>query len=507
MHHMVSDEWSTGVFWREMAALYSAYSSGATSPLPELPIQYADFAYWQWQQPQDEMLKNQLAYWKSKLSGELPDLQLPTDRPRPAMQTFRGTKQFFMLPRGLSESLNALSRREHVTLFMTLLAAFNTLLYRYSGQEDILVGSPVANCTQVETEELIGCFLNTLVLRTDLSGNPRFLDLLGRAREVVMGALTHQGLPFERLVEELQPRRDLSRNPLFQVMFVLQNTPPHSPELADLMLSVQGIDSETALFDLTVSLWEKPEGLSGWFEYNTDLFDIATIVRMIGHFQTLLEHIVTNPEQRIAELPLLTVAERQQLLIEWNDVQADYSTDLCVHQLWEAQVERTPDSVAVVFENEQLTYRELNRRANQLAHYLCKLGVGPETLVGLCVERSVELIIGILGVLKAGGAYVPLDPNYPRERLAFMLDDSAVSVLLTQAGLLTEIPETRIQVVRLDTDWAVISGEDVVNPVSGVIRVAPQLTVVTLPLPLLVAVSAWVDVLGAWVRSKGAGGP
>jgi aspartate racemase len=323
-----------------------------------------------------------------------------------------------VLPKNLTEAVKALSRQEGTTLFVTLLAAFQTLLYRYTGQDDIIVGSPIANRNRSEIEGLIGFFVNTLVLHTDLSGNPSFRELLGRVREVALGAYAHQDLPFEKLVEELQPERDLSHSPLFQVMFVLQNAPAQALELPDLKLNPMEVHNGTAKCDLTLSMVERAEGLQGTWGYNTDLFDFTTIQRVLGHFQTLLEGIVANPGQRIGTLPLLTEAERHQLLIEWNDTQADYPKDSCIHQLFEAQVERTPDAVAVVFEDQQLTYRQLNARANQLARYLQGLGVGPEVLVGICVERSLEMVVGLLGVLKAGGAYVPLDPAYPTERLA-----------------------------------------------------------------------------------------
>jgi aspartate racemase len=348
---------------------------------------------------------------------------------------------------------------------MTLLAAFQTLLYRYTGQEDIIVGTPIAGRNQVEAEGLIGFFVNTLALRTYLSGNPSFQELLGRVREVALGAYAHQDLPFEKLVEELQPERDRSRTPLFQVMFVLQNTPTSALELPGLTVNSLNIDSGTAKFDLTLFMIETAQGLRASLEYNTDLFNVATITRMLGNFQTLLEGIVANPQQRLSDLPLLTAAEQHQLLVEWNKTTKEYPQDKCIHQLFEAQVEQAPNAVAVVFEGEQLTYRELNARANQLAHYLQVLGVGPEVLVGICVERSLEMLVGLLGILKAGGAYVPLDPMYPLERLAFMLEDASVSVLLTQARLVESLPQHQAPVVCLDGDWELIAqyGEENVS--------------------------------------------
>ena len=452
IHHIVFDEWSMGVLLRELATLYEAFSNGKRSPLVELSIQYADFAVWQRQWLSGEVLKAQLTYWKQQLSGKLPVLQIPTARPRPATQTFRGTRQSLVLPKTLTEELKALSQREGVTLFMTLLAAFQTLLSRYTGQNDILVGTPIANRNRVETKDLIGFFPNTLVLRTNLSGNPTFQELLGRVREVALGTYAHQALPFEKLVEELQPERDLSYQPLFQVMFILQNTPMPALELSDLTLNFLELHTGTAKFDLTLELNETSESLKGWFEYNTDLFDAATIARMANQFRILLEGVVADPDQRLSDLPLLTEQERQQLLVDWNDTQADYPKQACIHCLFESQVEQTPDNVAVLFKDEQLTYRELNHRANQLAHHLQSLGVEPDVLVGICVERSFEMAIAVLGILKAGGAYVPLDPAYPQQRLAFMLEDVSVPVLLTQQRLVERLQSHGAKVVCLDTD-------------------------------------------------------
>ena len=473
MHHIVSDAWSTSVLIRELAALYDAFCKGNPSPLPELPVQYADFAVWQRQWLQGDVLESQLAYWKQPLSGNLPLLQLPADRPRAAVQTFRGATQSFELSPSLSKALKVLSQREGVTLFMTLLAVFQTLLYRYSGQEDILVGTPIANRNQSEIESLIGFFVNTLVMRTDLGGNPSFRELLGRVREVAIDAYAHQDLPFEKLVEELQPERNLSHTPLFQVMFVLQNAPMTSLELPGLTLRPLEIDSGMAKFDLTLYVMETERGLVGALEYNTDLFDAGTIHRMLGHFSTLLEGIVANPDRGISQLPILTESERLTLLVEFNQQQSKIPNpkskiEQCIHQLFEARVELEPDAVAVVYENQQLTYRELNARANQLAHYLQKLGVGAEVMVGICVERSPEMVVGILGILKAGGAYIPLDPAYPQERLAFMLEDALAKVVLTQQGLVEVLPECGHRVVCLDSGWDAIACEREENPATVV---------------------------------------
>ncbi|MEC4817124.1 MAG: amino acid adenylation domain-containing protein, partial [Scytonema sp. PMC 1069.18] len=468
MHHIVSDGWSMGVLVRELTILYSSFCTGNPSTLPELPIQYADFAIWQRQWLQGEVLKSQLAYWKQQLDRAPTLLELPTHQPRPAIQTFRGAHQSLTLSKELSKAIATLSQREGVTLFMTLLTAFGTLLYRYTGQSDILVGTPVANRNHAQIEGLIGFFVNTLVLRTNMSGNPSFRELLSRVREVALGAYAHQDLPFELLVEELQPERSLSYTPLFQVMFVLQNAPMPALELPGLTLCPLTVDSKTAKFDLTLSIVNTEQGLIGKLEYNTNLFEANTISRMVGHFQTLLESIVANHDQRLLDLPILTQIERQTLLVEWNDTNTEYPHDLCIHELFEIQVERSPDSIAVVFEDQQLSYQELNHRANQLAHYLQSLGVGPEVLVGICVERSVEMVVALLGILKAGGAYVPLEPAYAKERLAFMLEDTGVSVLLTQQHLEC-IPEHRAHIVYLDTHWEIIAQENKKNPVSSVI--------------------------------------
>jgi amino acid adenylation domain-containing protein len=466
IHHVVFDGWSKGILAQELSALYEALSSGRPASLPSLPMQYADFAQWQRQWLQGEVLAAQLAYWKQKLA-DAPTLQLPTDRPRPAVQSSRGARQWFVLPNTLSRALRALSRQERVTLFMTLLAAFQTLLSRYTGQTDIVIGSPITGRNRRELEDLIGCFLNMLVLRTDLSGNPTFRELLARVREVCLEAYAHQDVPFEKLVEELHLERNLSRNPLFQVTFLLQHSPRFAPVWAGLTATDLDVDAEIARFDLNVVMVEEEGGLRGYVDYNTDLLDAATIIRLLSHFQTLLEGIVAHPDARIGNVPLLTEAERYQLLVERNDTRTDSPKDRCIHALFEAQVERSPDAVAVVFEDNQLTYRELNRRANQLAHYLRRLGVGPEILVGLCVERSLEMVVGLLGVLKAGGAYVPLDPAYPKERLAFMLQDAQVPVVLTQQRLAEGFGADGTTVVCLDGDWEAIAHASQDAPIGG----------------------------------------
>jgi amino acid adenylation domain-containing protein/FkbM family methyltransferase len=431
MHHIVCDGWSMGVLVREMATLYRAFSEGARLTLPRLSIQYADFAMWQRGWLQGEVLGQMLAYWRRQLEGAPAVLELPTDRPRPLVQTSNGATLSFMLPQEVGEKLTALSRREGVTLFMTLLAAFQTLLQRYTGQDDIVVGTPVANRNRVEIEGLIGFFVNMLVLRTDSAGNPSFRELLRRVREVVLEAYAHQDVPFEKLIEELKVERSLSRAPIFQVNFALHNEPTSALELAGLTLSFLEIESVTAKYDLSLNMAETGRGLAGTLTYNTDLFDAATAQRMMTHFETLLKGIVADPEQHVRALPLLTEAERREVLEDWNETGQEYARDATVHELFAAQAARTPEALAVVCGEERVTYAELNERAEALARRLRGLGVGPEEAVGLYVGRGAAMVVGMLGVLKAGGCYVPLDPSNPPERLLYMLRDSGAGVVLT----------------------------------------------------------------------------
>ena len=468
MHHIISDGWSMGVLLRELAALYTAYIAGEPSPLPALPVQYADFALWQREWLQGEVLQEQLTYWRQRLEGAPALLELPTDHPRPAVQSYRGAHYPFQLSEQMTRELKALSQREGSTLFMTLLAAFQTLLMRYSGQEDLVVGTPIANRTRVEIEPLIGFFVNTLVVRTDLSENPSFREVLRRVRQQMLEAYAHQDLPFERLVEELQPERSLSYAPLFQVMFAYHSVSQEQISWSGLMLEPMEVEAETSKFDLTLFVHEDGGVLWGSIEYSTDLFEEATIARMVGHFQTLLAGLLADPEQPIGELALLTEAERVQVLEEWNATQVPYSQDKCIHQLFEEQVQRTPEAVAVVFEEKSLTYRQLDQRANALAWQLQEAGVGPEMCVGVYVERSLEMLVGVLGVLKAGGVYVPLDPAYPRERVLFVLVDAQVSVLLTQQRLMERVPQEQVQVIWLDSYEGAEAEERVVGPQNGV---------------------------------------
>jgi amino acid adenylation domain-containing protein len=474
LHHIISDRASGGLFFNEMLTFYQAYSqtAGQQVPLslPELPIQYADYALWQREWLQGEALEHHLSYWRQQLAGAPPLLELPTDFPRPTVKSYSGSHLSFALPATLCQGLRALSAREGTTLFMTLLAAFQTLLLRYSGQDDIAVGTSVTSRTRVELERLIGLFINTLVLRSDLSGNPTFRQLLKRVRSVCLSAYEHQDLPFEKLVEALQPGRNLSYSPLFQVAFSLEHAPGASSESADLTLESIAWTNNTAKFDLSLTLVETRTALVGRLEYSTDLFTEETIARLARHFQTLLESIVANPDQCLSDLPLLRQAERAQMLVEWNPPPTPLPEHRSLHAVFEDRVIEQPDTVALVFEEQQLTYAELNTRANQLAHHLQTLGVGPEVRVGLCLDRSVEAIIGLLGILKAGGAYVPLDPSSPRERLAFMLTDSQVKVVLTQQRWHAQFADQAAAPLLccLDSDWEQIARQTTTNGSSSV---------------------------------------
>ena len=451
LHHVATDGWSQSILVRELSQAYSAMLGGREVNWRPLPVQYADYALWQRAWLRDEVVEHLLAYWREKLA-DVPVLELPTDRPRPPRMSYRGEVEWFTLPTELTARLKALARQENATLFMTLLAAFQVLLLRYSGQEDFTVGTPVAGRNRPELEGLIGFFVNTLVLRAGLGGNPGFRELLARTRTTALEAYAHQDLPFEKLVEALNHERDLSRNPLFQVMFALQNLPEETLELAGVEAERIPLHNGTAKFDLSLAVTEVGDELQGVLEYSTDLFDDSRIRRLTGHFRSLLGGIVEAPDTPIWQLPLLTQVERDQLLVRWNDTTTDHPRERSVHELFEAQAERSPEAVAVVYEDQCLSYRELEHEANQLAHYLVERGVGPGVLVGVCLERSVEMVVGILGVLKAGGAYVPLDPEYPEERLRYILEDANAPVLLTQAGLVEKFSGVGGEVVCIDRD-------------------------------------------------------
>ncbi|BCL80831.1 hypothetical protein ccbrp13_32960 [Ktedonobacteria bacterium brp13] len=475
MHHIISDGWSGEVFMRELMILYHAFASGLpiteSSPLAPLPIQYADFAVWQREWLQGEVLAQQLDYWKQQLDAIVP-LELPADHPRPAVQTFQGVFQSVRLSTSLLDRLLELCRREDVTLFILLLAAFQVLLARYTGQTDISVGTPIANRSRSELEELMGFFVNTLVLRTDLSGNPSFLEVLQRARNVSLAAYAHQDVPFEQLVEALQPERDLSRSPLFQVSFsvVQREDRAIAPETAETLAFTEWEDAHlenevtTTKFDLTFVAVRRGKEFHCGVEYKSDIFEPATIEHLLGHWQTLLEAIAADPTTSLVDLPLLTPAERRLVLEEWNDTFLPVPSVHCIQKLIEQQVLSTPDALAVVYEDQQLTYAALNRRANQLAHFLRKRGIGPECMVGVCMERSLELLIGIVGALKAGAAYVPLDPALPTERLAALLETLALPILLTQESFREQNPGIGVDIFCLDSDWGALDAEDSSNP-------------------------------------------
>jgi amino acid adenylation domain-containing protein len=467
MHHIATDGWSKEVMYRELATLYSAFSTVQPSPLPAPSIQYADFALWQRRWLTGDRLERLLSFWRKTLADALPILALPTDRPRPAVQTVRGAHKRFAIARAVADGLKSLSQREGVTLYMVLLAAFKTFLHRYTTQTDILVGSPVAARNLGDLEGLIGYFSNTLVMRTDLAGDPPFREVLRRVRETALAAYEHQEMPFEKLVVELRPERDLSHTPLVQVAFILHSRAlGQALEVPGLTLGAVEIDRGTAKFDLSLSMIDVDGNLFGSCEYNTDLFDEATIIRMQEQFRTLLEGIVENEDRRISILPLLPGGERRRVLSDWNATATEYPHDRCAHELFEVQAERTPDAPAVAFEDVVLTYRELNERANQLAHSLRARGVGLESPVGICMESTLDMPVGILGILKAGGAYVPLDPAYPQDRLGQMIRDSGISLLLTQQSLVTKLPAEDVDVLCQDLARESIAEESRENPQS-----------------------------------------
>ena len=462
LHHIIFDGLSIyDVFLPEFLTLYNAYSKGTTVTLPELPIRYTDFAAWQKDRQLEGPLCQQMDYWRKQLSGEVPVLQLPTDRPRPAVQTYRGAMQPFRLPKDLSDSLRLLSQREGSTVFMTLLAAFTGLLHRYTGQDDFVVGTVSAGRKESELHGLLGCFQNPVVLRVDASGDPNFRDLLKRAKAAVLGALSHDDVPFGTLVQELQPERDLSRSPILQVLLSLA---PSMPKVdAGWDLKQMSVDVGAAKFDLDLELDDRPDGIRGRFVYNTDLFDDDTIARTVGHWETLLQGIVAGPDQKISTLPILTKSESDQL-VEWNRTDKEFPRDKCIHQLVEAQVVQSPEAVAVQQEKRVLIYNELNSRANQLAHYLGKHGVGPDVPVGICLQSSPEMMIALLGVMKAGGACVPLDPKYPQERLSYMIEDARVPVLIADSRTAANFPDSNAEVINLIQDWEKIERESGENP-------------------------------------------
>ncbi|SPE63311.1 putative Phenylalanine racemase (ATP-hydrolyzing) [Verrucomicrobia bacterium] len=462
VHHIVSDEWSLQLFFRELAAFYEEFTGGRSASLPPLPMQYPDFALWQREWLQGEIYARQLKFWEKQLSSS-PITELPSDHPRRAAPSFSGHVLSRPLAPGFAAELKQLARAHRATLFMVLLAAFKALLHRYTQAEDILVGSPIAGRNRLETEELIGFFVNTLALRTRLGAGLPFEELLHRVRETTLGAYAHQDLPFERLVAELRPERSLSHNPFARVMFAVQSNTAETFRLPGLELQFIEVETGTAKFDASFVIQENREGLAARVEYNSDLFEAGTIKRLLEHFEVLLQGIVEDPKQSVSTLPLLTENERRQMLVEWNRTATEYPRDKCIHQLFEDQAERTPQAAAVVFGAKSLTYRELNARANQLAHYLRQLEIGPDVPVAICVERSIEMVVGCLAVLKAGGAYVPLDGTYPKERLSFMLADTNAPLLLTQQHLAPHLPRSRPKVLCLDAEWEIVAQESRLN--------------------------------------------
>ena len=480
MHHIVSDGWSIDRLLSELAEAYGALSRQRPPQLPDLPIQFADFSTWQREWLQGERLESEVAYWKDALAGAPFLLELPTDRPRPAVKSFRGARYVRPIPERLTGRLRDLSRREGGTLFMTLLAAFCVLLFRYTGQRDILLGTPIAGRDREELEPLIGFFVNTLVLRGDLSGNPPFTELLGRIREMALGAYAHQSMPFERIVEELKPDRDATHTPLFQIMFALQNSGAEEFQIPGIRTSPFRLEGTTARFDLFLSMTEGPREVAGLWEYDTDLFDADRISRMADHLEVLLEAIATHPERRISELALLPESERRLVVDEWNETAASFPRNECIQHLFEAQVERTPGSTVFTFGGETLTYRELNLRANRVAHDLQRLGVGPESLVGICVPRSLEMIVAVFATLKAGAAYLPLDPSYPADRIAYMLADARPAAVLTTRPSAALLPqETAGTIIPIDALPVAGDRESVRNPVSAASAESPAYVIYT----------------------------
>ncbi|HWP45096.1 MAG TPA: amino acid adenylation domain-containing protein, partial [Blastocatellia bacterium] len=485
VHHIVADLWSLSVLLEELSLFYDAQLSGSDAGLPPLTLQYADYVRWQEAWLAGERGEQLWRYWKTQLAGELPVLNLPTDRPRPAVQTYRGKSQGLALDSELAERLKAIARDNEATLYMVLLAAFEVLLHRYSGQEDILIGTPTSGRGQPQLQRLAGYLVNPVVVRADLSGRPTFLDHLSRVRRSVLSAFEHQDFPFPLLVERLEPERDPSRSPIFQVMFVLQKAPLLNEqgfeafalgedsariELGGLTLESVRLERQVAQFDVTLKMAEVEKGINASLQYNTDLFDDETIARILSHFRILLDAIAADPRQRISELPLIEASQQRRMLVEWNETRTVTGPATTLDKLFEEQAERTPENVAVVIEGEEISYGELNRRANQLGGYLRSRGVGPEVRVAICAERSIEMIVGILGVLKAGGAYVPLDPAYPRQRLAFMLDDSRPRIVLAQTRLAGLIEGQQFETLFLDDEsqeFLLASSDPVESGVSG----------------------------------------
>ena len=476
MHHIAADSWSIAILIREVSVIYQAYRQGKECPLLDLPLQYADYAVWQRGRLQGEELQRQLNYWKESLRDAPPMLGLPTDRVRPAIPSYRGASHRFTVPAHCSQRLQELARREGATLFMVLVAGFKIVLSRWSGQKDIVIGTSIAGRTHRQLEQLIGLFANTLVLRTDLSHDPSFIELLRQVKDVALGAYAHQDLPFEKLVQELHPQRTLAQQLVFQVMFALQNAPRNEFDLDSIRISPYRSRSQPARFDMACSMGSSDHGLWGAIEYATDLFDESTIRRFASHLSRVLEHIAERPDERLITIHMLSEDERQQVLYDWNATAAEYPAERCVHELFERQAAKTPDAVALVFGEAEVSYKELNARANRLAHWLTDQGVGPDVRVGIAIERSIDMVVALLGTLKAGGAYVPLDPAYPEDRLAFMLRDSDARVLLTQQAVLANfggIPDG-VRVLALDGADQALRGCPDCNPDARAMGLRPE---------------------------------
>lgn len=471
LHHIISDGWSVGILVREVAAIYDALSQDNEIALPELDIQYADFATWQRNWLKDEILEKQVTYWKTHLAGSPPLLEMPTDFPRPAVQSYRGAAETMLIPESLAGTVKAVSQREGVTPFMTLLAVFQTLLHRYTRQDDILVGSPIANRTNAQVENLIGFFVNTLVFRTRFDEDPNFEELLRQVREISLGAYAHQDLPFEKLVEEIQPARDMSHSPIFQVAFVYQNIPPgQSVEMTDLTIEPLEAETITTNYDMTLTMTEGTDGIMGIMEYNTDLFKAETVQDLLRHFRTLLENLTADTETPVSKIPLMETDEKEVLLTKWNETRWDFPSNRCVHEWFEQYAEKQPDAPALTYQRqadereEAVSYDQLNRKANKLAHFLKKAGLGPDKLIGVCMERSTDMIVALMAALKSGGAFIPIDPTYPDERIQYMIKDSGLEVLLTSDVISKRLPAHGARVIMVDTQWDTISSERDTNP-------------------------------------------
>jgi len=463
LHHIISDGWSISILTRELSALYAAFKRGERAPLQPLKIQYVDYAAWQRQWLSEKRVSEHLDYWGHVLAGAPPLLELPTDRPRPAQQRFDGSVVAVELDEELTAGLKTLSQRYGMTLFMTLLTAWATVLSRLSGQDDLLIGTPTANRTHTEIEGLIGLFVNTLALRVSFSDDPTIEEVLLRTRGACLEAQEHQDLPFEQVVELINPKRSTAYTPLFQVMFAWENTETETFDLPGLEVEQIDTPTTTAKYALTLGLTELRGRIVGELNFSTALFDATTAQRYVSYLRLVLAQMSADVLKPVAALELLTAHERHQLVVTWNETAVEYPTERCIHELFEEQVQRTPDAVAVSCASESLTYAELNEKANRLARYLRKFGVGPNQLVALCVERGVAMVVGLLGILKAGGAYVPLDTAYPAERLLYLLRDAAPRVLLTQDRLKRSLPPTAAKVIAMDGDWSRIAEQEADN--------------------------------------------